>query len=76
MKLKNNDFPIAIAEVNTHRLSYSFEAIARAIYYYECNKQFKGKCTVLLPFFRKEMNDVGKQMLDLIENEINQERVK
>lgn len=75
IKTKNYNYPVAIAEVSTYRLSHSLEAIARAIYYHEFNEQFNGKCTVSMPFFIKEMNDMGKQMLDLIQNEINQERV-
>ncbi|WP_294363045.1 hypothetical protein [uncultured Clostridium sp.] len=76
INIKNYNYPVAIAEVNTYRLSYSFEAIARAMYYYECTEQFKGKCSVWIPFFRKEMNDISKQMLNLLQNEINQERDK
>lgn len=38
MKVKNNSYPIPMSGVNTHRLYFSFEAIARAIYYHECNE--------------------------------------
>lgn len=40
-------FPVLMVEVKTQRLIYSFESIARALYYYEYNTQFTGECMII-----------------------------
>lgn len=76
IKIKGTTFPVAMVNANNKRLIYSFEAIGRAIYYYECKEQFEGMCTVMSPIFASSMNKIGKDYLDIVENEIQQEKDK
>ena len=36
LKVNDTEFPVQIVEADTKRLVHSFEAIGRAIYYFEC----------------------------------------
>ncbi|WP_394886810.1 hypothetical protein [Clostridium butyricum] len=76
LKINNTKFPVSIINVDTKRLSYSFEAIARALYYYECGKQFNGECRVFSPIFRNALNEEGCKWLDYIKSEIENEKDK
>lgn len=38
IKIKGTTFPVAMVNANNKRLIHSFEAIGRAIYYYECKE--------------------------------------
>lgn len=76
LRVSDKEFPVQIVEVDNKRLFHSFEAIGRALYYFECKKQFEGKCSVLVPMFRSAMNDKGKQMIDIIKSEVEREKHK
>lgn len=47
----NAQFPVQWVNVDTLRLSHSFEAIARALYFYEFGVQFEGRCQVVTRLF-------------------------
>ncbi|MCY6958427.1 hypothetical protein [Clostridium brassicae] len=73
LKIANKSFPIQCVTVDNLRLIQSFEAIARALYYYEKNKIFIGECTMVSDIFI-DCNDKRsayymKQMIALIEKE-------
>jgi len=73
LKIAKKSFPIQWVTVDNLRLIQSFESIARALYYYEKNKIFRGECTVVSDIFincnDKRSTYYMKQMIALIEKE-------
>lgn len=47
IETQNMSFPVQWANVNIVRLFRSFEAIARALYYYDFGVRFKGECHIV-----------------------------
>lgn len=47
IETKKVQFPVQWARVDMLRLFYSFEAIARALYYYDFGVRFKGECHIV-----------------------------
>lgn len=47
LQTSNAKFPVQWANVDMYRLYHSFEAIARALYYYEFSTRFEGTCTIV-----------------------------
>lgn len=47
----NAQFPVQWVNVDTLRLSHSFEAIARALYFHEFGAQFEGRCQIVTRLF-------------------------
>lgn len=47
----NAQFPVQWVNVDTLRLSHSFEAIARALYFHEFGVQFEGQCQIVTRLF-------------------------
>ena len=67
-------FPVQWVNVDMHRLFYSFEAIARALYYFDFGMQFNGECQIVtrLCFHPDAMNDTifNVRACELIEREM------
>lgn len=61
LKLKNKEFPVLWITVNTIKLRHSFEAIARALFFYENNDVFKGDCFIVSSFFDHEDDPNGTE---------------
>ena len=57
LKLGAESFPVCFVECNLIRLSYSFEAIARALYFVEYGIAFKGECKVFSNIYANQ-NDM------------------
>jgi hypothetical protein len=51
IKLNDKEFPVLWINVDTQKLNYSFESIARGLYYHENNKSFKGEITIVSKLF-------------------------
>lgn len=51
IKLNDKEFPVLWIKFDTQKLNYSFESIARGLYYHENNKSFKGKNTIVSKLF-------------------------
>ncbi|QSF46193.1 hypothetical protein [Paenibacillus tianjinensis] len=49
--INEREFPVSIINVDVPRLSYSFEAIARALFFHEFRIQLKGRCVVASDMF-------------------------
>ncbi|NFI05220.1 hypothetical protein FC959_12555 [Clostridium botulinum] len=47
VKLNGKEFPIQWITVDNYKLAHSFEAIARALYYYEKGNCFTGECKII-----------------------------
>lgn len=69
-------FPIAFVKVDNYRLAYSFEAIARGLYYHEHGRQYLGDCIILSNIFLNYSEDDDDfnaikqiRMISLIEKE-------
>lgn len=72
LKLKNKELPVLWITVDTHKLRYSFESIARALYYHENNDIFYGSCFVVSKLFDhpddpngSEFNKRSSELLEL-----------
>ncbi len=63
LKLKNIKFPVLMVQVENQRLVHSFEAIARALYFYEYKIQFKGKCKIISNIFINSEDEKSKEFL-------------
>ncbi|MCH1643260.1 hypothetical protein MJ257_24515, partial [Paenibacillus timonensis] len=61
LKLKNKEFPVLWITVDTIKLRHSFEAITRALYFYENNEVFKGSCFVVSTLFDHEDDPKGTE---------------
>ncbi|WP_146200395.1 hypothetical protein [Paenibacillus agaridevorans] len=60
-KLKNKEFPVLWITVDTNKLRHSFEAITRALYFYEYKEVFKGSCFVVSTIFNHEDDPKGTE---------------
>ncbi|MGC5772399.1 hypothetical protein [Paenibacillus pabuli] len=75
LKMKEQEFPVSLVNIEVPRLSYSFEAIARALYYHEYRVQHIGECLVLSNMFLSqnkeslESNQFIQNAIIMIENE-------
>ncbi|MEK3985081.1 hypothetical protein MHB77_17055 [Paenibacillus sp. FSL K6-3166] len=73
LKLKKKEFPVLWITVDTLKLRHSFEAIARALYFYEYNDVFKGNCMVVSTLFDHADDPNGtefnKRSSNLLESE-------
>ncbi|MEK4063258.1 MULTISPECIES: hypothetical protein [Paenibacillus] len=49
--INEREVPVSIINLDVPRLSYSFEAIARALFFHEYRAQHKGKCVVASDMF-------------------------
>ncbi|WP_105177092.1 hypothetical protein [Clostridium cagae] len=76
LNIKGSNYPVETVNVDNFRLMHSFEAIGRAIYYFECKEQFQGQCTVMASMFRSSMNKEGKAWFDIVKREIEHEKYK
>lgn len=72
-EVNNKEYPILWVNVDTNKLIFSFESIARALYFYEYEVNFIGRCFVILELFFHPQNPEGvkniKISIDLIERE-------
>ncbi|NRS17077.1 hypothetical protein HP398_11610 [Brevibacillus sp. HB1.4B] len=73
LKVKDKEFPVLWINVDNDKLRYSFESIARAIYFYENEHVFRGKCFVISRLFNHPDDVKGSEFnnrsSELIENE-------
>lgn len=60
VKINGRNFPVELIKLDNYKLSYSFEAIGRALYFKEYNKIFDGKIKVISNIF----NDYDKRETD------------
>lgn len=74
VKIKGKDFPILWVDVDTQKLAYSFESIARGLYYYEYGKNFTGKCLSITKLFKNLNNLEASKYIDRSFEMINNER--
>lgn len=51
LKINGKEFPIQWIIVDNNRLMYSFEAIARGLYFYETKRNFNGYCKIVSEIF-------------------------
>ena len=79
LKVNDKEFPVLWVNVDNGKLRYSFESIARAIYFYENKHIFRGKCLVISRLFNHPDDPNGSKFnnrsSELIENEQNIGRV-
>lgn len=72
-EVNNKEYPILWVNVDTNKLIFSFESIARALYFYEYEVNFIGRCFVISELFFHPQNPEGvkniKISIDLIERE-------
>ncbi|WP_051541973.1 hypothetical protein [Clostridium lundense] len=73
LKIDGKEFPVQCVTVDTNKLMHSFEAIARALYFYERNKNFKGDCKIVSRIFThpgyKKWSDFHVRAAKMIEKE-------
>jgi hypothetical protein len=51
LQVDGKEYPVQWVTVDTLRLLHSFEAIARALYFYELNENFSGECRIASSIF-------------------------
>jgi hypothetical protein len=51
LTVQNSEYPVLWVNVETEKLFYSFESIARALYFYEHDNIFSGTCFVVTELF-------------------------
>ncbi|CAN7273542.1 hypothetical protein [Paenibacillus sp. LjRoot56] len=61
LKVKNKELPVLWITVDTKKLIYSFESIARALYYHENKKIYQGKCFVVSKLFNHPADSNGSE---------------
>ncbi|QCJ40842.1 hypothetical protein FAY30_02360 [Bacillus sp. S3] len=61
IKLKDKEFPVLWINVDTQKLNYSFESIARGLYYHENNKSFIGEITIVSKLFNHPDDPEGTE---------------
>ncbi|NLE05223.1 MAG: hypothetical protein GX638_10565 [Crenarchaeota archaeon] len=73
LKIKGNEFPVQWATFDVKKLMYSFEAIARALYFHEQNKNFNGNCKLVSRIFThpdaRKWSNFNLRATELIEKE-------
>lgn len=73
LKIGEGKFPFHIVDLDVHRISHSFEAIARALYFHEEGKNFNGECRVVSRIFfhpsEKKWSNFNIRACELIESE-------
>lgn len=56
IRIEKKEFPVQWVNIDNYKLMHSFEAIGRALYFYEQKKIFKGTCKVVSDIFRHSDN--------------------
>lgn len=73
IKFNDEELPVLWINVDTQKLNYSFESIARGLYYHENNKSFKGKISIVSKVFNHPDDPNGTEFnirgSEMIENE-------
>lgn len=73
LKIDKKEFPVQWVTVDNYKLMHSFEAIARALYFYEMNKNFMGECRVVSNIFihsdTKKWSIFNIRAIEMIEKE-------
>ncbi|MGG4107982.1 hypothetical protein AAXB25_29245 [Paenibacillus lautus] len=73
VKIKGKEFPVLWVDIDTGKLAYSFESIARGLYFYEYGDNFIGKCLAITKLFKNSDNPEASKYIDrsfeIIENE-------
>ncbi|MCA1202884.1 hypothetical protein [Priestia flexa] len=59
--IKDKEFPVLWVNVDTQKLNYSFESIARGLYYHENNTSFKGRITIVSKLFNHPDDSNGTE---------------
>lgn len=72
-KINEKEFPVQWVTVDNNKLMHSFEAIARALYFYELNDNFFGDCKIVSRIFihpeYKNWSDFNMRAVQMIEKE-------
>lgn len=72
-KINGKEFPVQLVTVDNNRLMYSFEAIARALYFHELKRSFNGDCKIVSTIFihpdAKEWSNFNLRSAELIGKE-------
>lgn len=72
----NQHFPVSIVNIDNYRLLHSFEAISRALYFYEFKKPFNGICKIIPTFLGNYSGNKRWNMLcNFCESEANKESI-
>jgi hypothetical protein len=73
LKIDGHKFPVLWVNFDVEKLMYSFEAIARALYFHEQNKNFGGECKIVSRIFThpdaKKWSGFNIRATELIEKE-------
>lgn len=73
LEIDGKEFPVQWVTVDNNRLMYSFEAIARALYFNELKRSFNGDCKIVSRILihpdAKEWSDFNIRAAELIEKE-------
>lgn len=73
LKVGEKEFPVQWVNVDNFKLMHSFEAIARALYFYELSKHFSGICKIVSTIFihpdDKKWSIFNMRSANLIEKE-------
>lgn len=73
LRIEGKEYPVQWATVDNYKLMHSFEAIARALYFHEQNKIFKGVCKIVSRIFfhpnDKKWSSFNIRAVQLIEKE-------
>lgn len=75
IKLNDKEFPVLWINADTRKLNYSFESIARGLYYHENNKSFKGRITIVSKIFNHPDDPNGTEFNIRASKLIERERV-
>lgn len=74
IKIRNKEYPVQLAIIDNLRLIHSFEAIARALYYYDKGISFNGECNFVSDIFINPEDNRSTSFLNraikLIEDEL------
>lgn len=72
-KIDGKEFPVQWVTIDNNKLMHSFEAIARALYFHELNKNFNGECKIVSRIFThpddKKWSGFNIRAAEMIEKE-------
>ncbi len=73
VRIRNKEFPVLWINADTSKLTYSFESIARGLYFNEYGSIFNGNCLVITKLFKHPNDPEGSKFIsrsfNLIESE-------
>lgn len=76
LQIVDKEFPVLWVNIDTKRLYHSFEAIARAIFYYEFKTIYEGSCNIVSSIFLFQDNEELSKFQMKSDKALSQERKK